>query len=75
MCAHALTCGALTGSDVAAARQECVTILTQLASMGMTTSDQILTDPDFLRVRQEAWFQPLLQPGSNQQAATQSAAS
>ncbi len=75
MCAHALTCGALTGSDVAAAQQECVTILAQLASIGMTTSDQIVTDPDFSRVRQEAWFLPLLQSGSTQQVPTQSAMS
>ena len=75
VCAHALTCGALTGSDVAAAQQECVTILTQLVSMGMATSDQILTDPDFSRVRQEAWFLPLLQSGSNQQIPSQPAAS
>ena len=67
VCAHTLGCSALTGSDVAAARQECVRTLTQLLSMGMTTSDQISTDTDFSQAKQEAWFLPLLRSGVTQQ--------
>lgn len=75
VCAHALSCGALTGSDVAAAQQECVRTLAQLVSMGMTTSHQILTDPDFSQANQEAWFSPLLQSGAMQQVPSQPAGS
>ena len=75
VCAHALASGALTSSDAAAAQQECATTLTQLVSTGMTTSDQILTDPDFSRAKQEAWFMPLLQSGAYQQVPSQSAMS
>ena len=75
VCAHALTSGALTGSDVAAAQQECAATLTQLVLTGMTASDQILTDPDFARAQQEAWFPALLQSGALQQVPSQSAQS
>ena len=65
MCAHALASGALSGSDVAAAQQECVDTLMQLVATGMITSDQIKTDPDFFQAKHEAWFLPLLNSGTS----------
>ena len=65
VCVHALASGALSGSDVAAAQQECVDTLMQLVAIGMTTSDQIKTDPDFLQAKQEAWLLPLLNSGTS----------
>lgn len=60
VCAHAMASGAVQGDDVAAAQQECLSTLSHLTAVGMTTPEQILKDPDFSQAKEQAWFSPVL---------------
>ena len=60
MCAHAMASGAVQGDDIAAAQQECLSNLSHLTALGMTTPEQILKDPDFSQAKEKAWFSPVL---------------
>ena len=52
--------GAVRGDDIAAAQQECLSNLSHLTALGMTTPEQIMNDADFSRAKAQAWFAPVL---------------
>ena len=73
VCAHAMASGAVQGDDMAAAQQECLSNLSHLTALGMTTPEQIMNDADFLQAKEQAWFAPVRDISTGQSQPPQQA--